>query len=115
MIGEPSPAPVPGIAVVHARASPAAQKAGLDRQVARVTEWATGQGITVARVVTEVGSALSGKRRKFALVANPSEVVDDPMRNVTEILTSLCARLYGRHATANQAARAVEATTGDAP
>ena len=31
---------------------------------------------------------------------------------MTEILTSLCARLYGRRAAANRAARAVEIATG---
>jgi predicted site-specific integrase-resolvase len=49
------------------------------------------------------------------LVADPSEVDDDLVRDVTEILTSLCARLYGRRAAANRARRAVEAVTGAAP
>jgi predicted site-specific integrase-resolvase len=35
------------------------------------------------------------------------------VRDVTEILTSLCARLYGRRAAANRARRAVEAVTED--
>ena len=115
-----------------------------------MTAWATGQGLTVGRVVTEAGSALNGKRRKFLallrdetvttivtehrdgfarfgaeyveaalsaqgrrlLVADPAEVDDDLVRDVTEILTSLCARLYGRRAAANRAARAVKAITG---
>jgi predicted site-specific integrase-resolvase len=140
-----------GIAAVYARVSSADQKADLDRQVARVTAWATGQGITVGRVVTETGSALNGKRRKFiALLRDPSvttivvehrdrfarfgaeyveaalaasgrgllvvdqaEVDDDLVR---EILTSLCARLYGRRAAADRAARAVAAAAaGDGP
>jgi predicted site-specific integrase-resolvase len=149
VIGEPSPAAAPGIAAVYARVSSADQRPDLDRQVARVTEWATGQGITVGRVVTEVGPALNGKRRKFLallrdravttilvehrdrfarfgadyveaalaaqgrrlLVADPSEVDDDLVRDVTEILTSLCARLYGRGSAASRARRAVEAAT----
>jgi putative resolvase len=41
------------------------------------------------------------------LVVDPAEVDDDLVRDVTEILTSLCARLYGRRAAANRAARAV--------
>jgi predicted site-specific integrase-resolvase len=32
---------------------------------------------------------------------------------MTEILTSLCARLYGRRAAANRAARGIAAVTGD--
>ena len=134
---------------MYARVSSADQKAGLDRQVARVTAWATGQGITVGRVVTETGSALNGERRKFLallrdpsittivvehrdrfarfgaeyveaalaasgrrlLVADPAGVDEDLVRDVTEILTSLCARLYGRRAAVNRAARAVAAIT----
>jgi predicted site-specific integrase-resolvase len=139
-----------GITAVYARVSSADQKPDLDRQVARVTAWAVSQGLPVGKVVTEVGSALNGKRRKFLallrdpsvsvivtehrdrfarfgaeyaeaalaaqgrrlLVADPSEVDDDLVRDVTEILTSLCARLYGRRAAANRAARAVEEITG---
>ena len=142
-----------GITVVYARVSSADQKPDLDRQVARVTAWATGQHLAVDRVVTEVGSALNGHRRKFLallgdpsvsviavehrdrfarfgaeyveaalaaqgrrlLVADPSQADDDLVRDVTEILTCLCARLYGRRAAANRAARAIAAVTGDAP
>jgi predicted site-specific integrase-resolvase len=42
-------------------------------------------------------------------VGQPSGVDDDLDRDVTEILTSLCARLYGRRAAAGRAARAVAA------
>ncbi len=55
-----SAAPTDPIAV-YARVSSADQRADLDRQVARVTAWATGEGLAVGRVVTEVGSALNGK------------------------------------------------------
>jgi putative resolvase len=150
IVVEPPAAPA-GQAVVYARVSSADQKPDLDRQVARVTAWATGQGIAVDRVVTEVGSALNGRRRKFLallrdpsvtiivtehrdrfarfgaeyveavlaasgrrlVVADPTEVDDDLVRDVTEILTWLCARLYGRRAAANRAQRAIEAATGD--
>ena len=49
------------------------------------------------------------------LVVDPSEVDDDLVRDVDEILTSLCARLYGRRAAANRAARAVAVATAQAP
>jgi predicted site-specific integrase-resolvase len=132
---------------VYARVSSADQKADLDRQVARVTEWATTEQIPVDKVVTEVGSALNGHRRKFlALLRDPSvgrivvehrdrfcrfgseyveaalaaqgrelvvvdsaEVDDDLVRDMTEILTSMCARLYGKRAAANRAKRAMTA------
>jgi predicted site-specific integrase-resolvase len=142
-----------GVTVVYAGVSSADQRPDLDRQVARVTEWATGQHLPVERVVTEVGSALNGRRRKFLallrdpkvativvehrdrfarfgaeyveaalsasgrrlLIVDPAEVDDDLVRDVTEILTSLCARLYGRRAAANRAARAVAALGQDDP
>ena len=46
--------------------------------------------------------------------ARVSSADQRPVQDVTEILTSLCARLYGRRAAAARAARAVAAvTTGD--
>jgi predicted site-specific integrase-resolvase len=58
---------------VYARVSSADQRADLDRQVARGSAWATTQRIPVDKVVTEVGSALNGRRRKFlALLRDPS-------------------------------------------
>ena len=46
--------------------------------------------------------AASGRR---LLVVDPAEVDDDLVRDVTEFVTSLCARLYWRRAAANRAAR----------
>jgi len=51
--------------VIYARVSSADQKDDLDRQVARVPAWATSNGYSIDSVVTEVGSALNGRRRKF--------------------------------------------------
>ena len=91
-----------GIAAVYARVSSAGQKADLDRQVARV-----------AAEYVEAALAASGRG---LLVVDPAEVDDDLLRDVTEILTSLCARRYGRRAAADRAARAVAAATaGDEP
>jgi predicted site-specific integrase-resolvase len=125
-----------GQTVVYARVSSVDQRADLHRQVARLTEWATRQGIAVDRVVCEVGSALNGHRRKFLgllrdprvgrivvehrdrfcrfgtpyidaallahgrelVVVDPAEVDDDLVRDMTELLTSMCARLYGKRA-----------------
>jgi predicted site-specific integrase-resolvase len=74
VIGDPAPAgPAAGATVVCACVSSAGQVPDLDRQVAGVTAWATGQGLPVDRVVTEVGSALDGHRREFlALLRDPS-------------------------------------------
>ena len=116
----------PRRAAVYARVSSADQKADLDRRVAGVSAWATAQQIRVDMVVTEVGSALNGHRRKFLavlrdpsvgrivveqrhrfcrfgseyvqgaaaaqgrelVVVDSSEVDDDLIRDMTEILTS---------------------------
>lgn len=47
--------------VLYARVSSHGQRSDLDRQVARLTGWATGQGMAVAEVVVEVGSGMNGK------------------------------------------------------
>lgn len=117
--------------------------------MARVTAWATSNGYFVDSVVTEVGSACNGKRRKFLgflsdptvtmiivehrdrfarcgagyiaavfdaerrpmVVIDDAEVDDDLVRDMTELMTSLCARLYGRRLAAHRAAKAVEMAT----
>lgn len=43
------------------------------------------------------------------LVMDPEEVKDDLVRDVTEVLTSLCARLYGKRAAEHRAKRMLEA------
>lgn len=142
----------PGAGVaVYARVSSADQKADLDRQVARLTEWATGSNLAVARVVSEVGSALNGARPKLKrLLADPDvsvivverrdrlarfgveyieaalsaqgrtvrvvdegEVHDDLVRDMTDVLTSFCARLYGKRAARNRAKKALAVVQGD--
>src|SRR6476620_6811389 len=55
-----------GRTVVYARVSSHDQRGDLDRQVARLVEWATAQGRSVDEVVIEVGSGMNGKRRRFA-------------------------------------------------
>jgi predicted site-specific integrase-resolvase len=139
------------LTAVYARVSSAGRKADLDRQVARVTAWATSEQIAVDKVVTEVGSALNGHRRKFfALLRDPTvsrivvehrdrfcrfgsqyveaalaaqgrelivvdaaEVDDDLVRDMTEILTSMCVRRYGKRAAQNRANRVLAAAASD--
>ncbi len=134
--------------VLYARVSSHDQRADLDRQVARLTQWATEQDLSVTQVVTEVGSGLNGKRPKLRrvlsdrdatvivvehrdrlarfgvehleaalaaqgrriVVADPGETTDDLVRDMIEVLTSMCARLYGRRGARNRAMRAVTAT-----
>jgi predicted site-specific integrase-resolvase len=136
-----------GRTVVYARVSSADQRSDLDRQVARVTAWATAQQLPVDKVVTEIGSALNGYRGKFLVllrdpavarivvghrgrfcrfgseyveaavagrgrelvVVDSAGVDDDLVRGMTVILTSMCARLYGKRAAQNRAERALAA------
>jgi putative resolvase len=43
------------------------------------------------------------------VVADPGETTDDLVRDMIEVLTSMCARLYGRRGARNRAMRAVTA------
>jgi putative resolvase len=136
-----------GDVVVYARVSSHDQRSDLDRQVARLTEWATVVGMQVGQVVCEVGSGLNGKRPKLRrmlsdpdakvivvehrdrlarlgvehleaalaaqgrriVVADPGETTDDLVRDMIEVLTWMCARLYGRRGARNRAMRALTA------
>jgi predicted site-specific integrase-resolvase len=44
------------------------------------------------------------------VVVDSAEVDDDLVGDMTEILTSMCARLYGKRAAENRAKRALAAT-----
>lgn len=131
--------------VLSARVSAHDQRADLDRQVARLSVWAAGQGVGVAEVVCAVGSGLNGRRPKLRrlladptvtmivaehrdrlarfgveyleaalraqgrrlVVVDPGETGDDLVRDMIEVLSSFCARLYGRRGARNRALRAV--------
>lgn len=150
LVDEPT-VEVSGRVVAYCRVSSADQESDLERQVARVVQGATGLGLPVAEVVTEVGSGLNRRRRKLhrvlsdpsaavivvehrdrlarfgvehleavlsasgrrLVVLDPEETADDLVRDITEVLTSMCARLYGRRAAKNRAARAVAVVTGE--
>ncbi len=136
-----------GRTVAYCRVSSADQKADLERQAGRVAAAATGMGLPIDEVVTEVGSGLDGRRVKLArllrdptatvlvvehrdrlarfgvehlesalaahgrriVVVDPAEVGDDLVHDMVEVLTSLCARLYGRRSAARRARAAVAA------
>lgn len=136
-----------GGVALYARVSSSDQKADLDRQVARLAEFAATQDLRVVEVVKDIGSGVNGHRRglmrllrnpvvktlvvehrdrlmrfgfeyveatlcaqgRSVLVIEPEEVSDDRVRDMTEVLTSMCARLYGKRAAANKARRALEA------
>jgi Predicted site-specific integrase-resolvase len=58
-----------------------------------------------------VESALAAQGRKL-IVVDSSEVKDDLVQDMIEVLTSFCARLYGRRSAKNKAQKALEAING---
>jgi putative resolvase len=59
--------------VAYVRVSSHDQKADLDRQVARIAEWAARSQVKIDRYVREIGSGLNDKRRDLAAL------LEDPM------------------------------------
>lgn len=136
---------------VYARVSSSDQKADLDRQIARLVQFANSKGLLVHQTVTEIGSGLNGHRSKLMkllqdpqttlilvehrdrlmrfgseyveaalsaydrklLVADSTELKDDLVQDMIEVLTSFCARLYGRRSAKNKAKKALEAIHED--
>lgn len=134
-------------AALYTRVSSSDQKADLDRQLARLSEFAAAHRLRVIDTVKEVGSGLNGHRRALLrllgnpligvvvvehrdrlmrfgfeyveaalkasqrqlLVIDPTETTDDIVRDVHEVLVSMCARLYGKRAAKNRADRALKA------
>ncbi|GJE50954.1 hypothetical protein GOFOIKOB_4008 [Methylobacterium tardum] len=62
----------PRLTVAYARVSSHDQKSDLDRQVARIAEWAAASGIRIDRYVREIGSGLNDRRKQLAsLLSDP--------------------------------------------
>lgn len=59
-----------------------------------------------------VQAARASQGRKLVVV-DSAEVDDDLVRDTTEILTSMCARLYGKRAAQNRSKRALVAAASD--
>ncbi len=131
---------------IYARVSSHDQKDDLARQVARMEQWARGEGLSVVKVCAEIGSGMNGQRPKIrrllsdpaigtiviehrdrlgrmnteliesalaasnrrVVVIDDTEVEDDLVRDMTEVLTSFGARLYGRRGAQNRAKAALD-------
>jgi putative resolvase len=59
-----------------------------------------------------IEAALSATGRRL-VVLDDGEVEDDLVRDMVEVLTSFCARLYGRRSAKNRARKALEAAARD--
>ena len=140
-----------GAVGLYARVSSHDQREDLERQVARISDWAAKAGTRVVRVESEVGSGMNGARPKVRrLLADPKvsvvvvehrdrlgrmntelveaalaaagrrlvvldegEVTDDLVRDMVEVLTWFCARLYGRRSARNRAEKALRCAERD--
>ena len=59
-----------------------------------------------------VEAALSAHGRRLVVI-DDGEVEDDLVRDMTEVLTSFCARLYGRRSARNRAEKALRCAAHD--
>jgi putative resolvase len=62
--------------------------------------------------VDHLEAALSGQGGRI-VIADPGERTDDLVGDVVDVLTSMCARPYGRRGARNGAMRAITATRRD--
>ena len=135
-----------GVAL-YARVSSNDQKAELDRQLARLTEFAVAQKFSIIDAVKEIGSGLNGHRKgmmrllqnpeaniivvehrdrlmrfgfeyvesalaaqnRKIVVIEPEEMTDDLVRDLHEVIVSMCARLYGKRSAQHRAQKALDA------
>ena len=138
---------ISGGVALYARVSSADQKADLDRQLARLLEFAVAQKMPVVASVKEIGSGLNGHRKgmmrllgdaqvqtilvehrdrlmrfgfeyvesalaaqgRKIVVMESEEITDDIVRDLHEVIVSMCARLYGKRSAKNRAQKALEA------
>ncbi len=131
----------PMAVALYARVSSHDQRSDLNRQLARLSQYAAEHDLHVVAAVGEVGSGLNGKQRnllrllsdktvsaivvehrdRFArfgseyleaalaasnrrlVVVDSAEMNDDLVPDMIAVLTSFCARLYGRRSARNRA------------
>jgi putative resolvase len=67
----------------------------------------------LARFGVEHLEAALGAQGRRIVVADPGETTDDLVRDTIEVLTGMCARLYGRRGARNRAMRALTAAKRD--
>jgi putative resolvase len=132
---------------LYARVSSHDQEADLERQTARLSQWAATAGHRVVRIESEIASGMDGGRAKARrllsdpgvttvvvehrdrlgrmntelieaalsatgrrlVVLDEGEAEDDLVQDIVDVLTSFCARLYGRRSAENRARKALEA------
>ncbi len=99
---------------LYACVSSSDQKPNLDSQVVRLTQFAVEKNRDrLIRFGFEYLEAALAAQGRSILVVDSSEVKDDLIRDMTEVLTSFCARLYGKRAAKHKAEKAIRATQGE--
>lgn len=63
------------------------------------------------RFVSEYIEAALSAQNRHLLVVNDKEMEDDLVQDMTDVLTSMCAKLYGKRSAKHRAQKAVEAAT----
>lgn len=149
IVHQPVASVASGVAL-YARVSGADQKADLERQLSRLTEFAVSKKMCITDAVKEVGSGMNGRRNGLLrLLRNPAaqtilvehrdrlmrfgfeyveavlasqgrkvvvmekeETADDIVRDLHEVIVSMCARLYGKRSAAHRAKKAMAALNG---
>jgi predicted site-specific integrase-resolvase len=135
-----------GVAL-YARVSSNDQKADLDRQLSRLTQYAVANKMVIVDAVKEVGSGLNGHCKgmmrllgnaqvqtilvehrdrlmrfgfeyvesalaaqgRKVVVMEAEEMTDDVVRDLHEVIVSMCARLYGKRSAKHRAQKALDA------
>lgn len=133
-------------AALYARVSSHDQKEDLQRQLARLVEYATNNSFNVVETASEIGSAFNGNRKKLLgllknkdidviivehkdrlsrfgveyiqalletsgrkiVIVEDSEVTSDLVQDMIDVLTSFCARLYGKRSAKNKAKKVMK-------
>lgn len=136
---------------LYARVSSSDQGEDLQRQMQRLRDYASVNGLRISKEVSEIGSGLNGHRKKIhALLKDPSittilvehrdrlarfgvpllesalaasncqicvmndtEYKDDLVQDFVDVVTSMCARIYGKRSAKNKAKKAMEAVQDD--
>jgi putative resolvase len=89
---------------------------GMDGSRAKVRRLLSDPAVTVVvvehrdrlgRMNTELAEAALSAHNRRLVVLDDSEVTDDLVRDMVEVLTLFCARLYGRRSARNRALKAV--------
>lgn len=115
-------------AALYARVSSSGQREDMERQMAEVGSGLNGKRKKLMKLLSDpkiglivvehrdrlarfdseyISVVLEASGRKLCII-NEAECADDPVQDMVDVLTSFCARLYGRRSAKNKANKAME-------